>query len=190
MRDPRTLPGPAWVDAAWVDAPVSPLWRRNLQALFEAGRLRETGRLCLLELEGDPSREWGDIAVDGGCSGLVVPWSALAMLSVHAHRLPLIVRLADPALLPEALELGAIAVAGIDPRVAARFSLPTLVESAAPLAALVEGPTDGPGLSIEVLRGESLPGPEAHGVRVLLDANLPDATRVSRLHAVQDALQS
>ena len=116
-RDPRFLPGPAWVDTAWADAPVSPLWRRNLQAFFDAGRLRETGRICLLELTGPPSPEWADIALDGGCSGLVVPSAALRLVAHAAHRLPLLVR--DPGDLAVARDLGVAAVADVDPALAA-----------------------------------------------------------------------
>lgn len=112
----KLLAGPDFVDRAWGTPDHTPAWRRGFQALFDAGRLGGTGYLSLLDLVGpidDPAR-FAELAVDGGCSGLVLAERFLdAVAPRYAHRLPLIVGLAadaDAATLRRVRDLGAVAI--------------------------------------------------------------------------------
>lgn len=112
----RRLPGPDFLDRAWGGANPSPAWRRSFQALFDAGRLSGTGYLCLLDMVGpidDPLR-FAELAVDGGCSGLVLDLRHLAAVAPRfAHRMPLVVGLpedADAATLRCVRDLGVVAI--------------------------------------------------------------------------------
>lgn len=112
----RLLPGPDFVDRAWGGADHTPAWRRNFQALFDAGRLAGTGYLCLLDMVGpiDDPRRFAELAVDGGCSGLVLDARHLdAVAPRYAHRVPLVVGLpadADAAAFRRVRDLGVTAV--------------------------------------------------------------------------------
>ncbi|MDP2308179.1 MAG: hypothetical protein Q8P18_19320 [Pseudomonadota bacterium] len=112
----RLLPGPDYVDRVWGGGDRSPAWRRNFQALFDAGRLAGTGYLSLLDMVGpidDPCR-FAELAVDGGCSGLVLDARHLdAVAPRFAHRVPLVVGLpvdADAATLRRVRDLGVVGV--------------------------------------------------------------------------------
>jgi class I fructose-bisphosphate aldolase len=132
----RLLPGPDFVERAWSNGPI-PAFRRNFQALFDAGRLAGTGHLCLLDLVGpaeDPAR-FGELAVEGGCSGLVLALRHLdAVAPRFAHRLPLIVGIsadADASVLRRVRDAGAVGV---------ELSLPEDIDGAAIVAtAAAEG---------------------------------------------------
>ncbi|MES2644963.1 MAG: hypothetical protein V4850_36085 [Myxococcota bacterium] len=133
----RLLPGPDFVDRAWGGADHTPMWRRNLQALFDAGRLAGTGYLCLLDMVGpidDPCR-FAELAVDGGCSGLVLDARHLdAVAPRYAHRVPLVVGLpvdADAATIRRVRDLGVVGIEAAHSPAPEDVDAPALVARAA-----------------------------------------------------------
>jgi class I fructose-bisphosphate aldolase len=133
----RLLPGPDFVDRAWGGADHSPAWRRNFQSLFDAGRLAGTGYLCLLDMVGpidDPCR-FAELAVDGGCSGLVLDARHLdAVAPRYAHRVPLVVGLpvdADAATLRRVRDLGVVGIEAAHSPAPQDVDAPALVARAA-----------------------------------------------------------
>lgn len=104
------LPGPDFVErvASQSDRPVPVL--RNLQLLFDSGRLRRTGYLSILPVDQGiehsagasfaPNPEYFDpakiveLAYEGGCNAVASTLGALGSCARHwAHKLPFIVKL-------------------------------------------------------------------------------------------------
>src|SRR5436190_3302785 len=103
------LPGPDWVDRIFAlsDRPAPVL--RNLQALFDHGRLRGTGYLSLLPVDEGiehsagasfaPNPEYFDpenivqFAIEGGCNAVASTFGVLGSVArKYAHRIPFIVK--------------------------------------------------------------------------------------------------
>ncbi len=102
-------PGPDFVDRVWMhsDRPVPVL--RNLQALFDHGRLGGTGSLSILPVDQGiehsggasfaPNPEYFDperlvvLAIEGGCNAVASTLGVLgATARKHAHRIPYILK--------------------------------------------------------------------------------------------------
>ncbi|HLY81955.1 MAG TPA: class I fructose-bisphosphate aldolase [Acidimicrobiales bacterium] len=109
-REDLTLPGSDFVDRVLVetDRPVSVL--RNLQLMFNTGRLAGTGYLSILPVDQgiehsgaasfaknpayfDP-KNLVELAIDGGCNAFATTFGVLGIVARrYAHRIPFIVKL-------------------------------------------------------------------------------------------------
>jgi len=109
-RSDLVLPGPDFVDRVATDSDRSPRVLRNLQSVFEHGRLAGTGYLSILPVDQgvehsaaasfapnpryfDP-RHIVELAVEGGCNAVASSLGVLGATSRRfAHRIPFIVKL-------------------------------------------------------------------------------------------------
>ena len=108
--DKLSLPGPDYIDRvmAWSDRTPSVL--RNMQLLFNTGRLAGTGYVSMLPVDQGvehsgaasfaPNPDFFDprticeLAVEGGCNGVASTLGVLGMLARrYAHRIPMILKL-------------------------------------------------------------------------------------------------
>ncbi|HMM46030.1 MAG TPA: class I fructose-bisphosphate aldolase [Candidatus Macondimonas sp.] len=103
------LPGADFVDRVFVQTDRNPNVLRNLQALFNHGRLGGTGYLSILPVDQgiehsgaasfapnpdffDP-RAICDLALEGGCNAVASTYGVLAMMSRrYAHKIPFIMK--------------------------------------------------------------------------------------------------
>jgi class I fructose-bisphosphate aldolase len=104
------LPGPDFVDRVVAQTDRSPVVMRNLQALFDHGRLGGTGYVSILPVDQgiehsaaasfapnphyfDPANI-AELAVEGGCNAVATTVGVLGAVSRrYAHRIPCIVKL-------------------------------------------------------------------------------------------------
>ncbi|MEV5845341.1 class I fructose-bisphosphate aldolase [Streptomyces sp. NPDC051985] len=109
-REDLVLPGPDFVDRVVAGTDRSPRVMRNLQSLFDHGRLAGTGYLSILPVDQgiehsaasafapnprylDPANIVG-LALDGGCNAVASTLGVLGAVSRrYAHRIPFIVKL-------------------------------------------------------------------------------------------------
>jgi class I fructose-bisphosphate aldolase len=104
------LPGPDFVERVFAHSDRTPRVLRNLQSLYDHGRLAGTGYLSLLPVDQGiehsaaasfaPNPVFFDpqaiveLAVEGGCNGVATTLGVLGMVSRRfAHRIPFIVKL-------------------------------------------------------------------------------------------------
>lgn len=104
------LPGPDFVDSVLAQSNRNPQVMRNMQALFQHGRLAGTGYLSLLPVDQGiehsagasfaPNPEYFDpeniirLAIEGGCNAVATTFGVLGACSrKYAHRIPFIVKL-------------------------------------------------------------------------------------------------
>lgn len=104
------LPGSDFVDRIFVDTDRNGAVLRNLQTLFGAGRLANTGYLSILPVDQGiehtagasfaPNPQYFDpenivkLAIEGGCNGVASTLGVLASVSRrYAHKIPFIVKL-------------------------------------------------------------------------------------------------
>jgi len=104
------LPGPDFVGRVMAQSDRSPQVLRNLQSLFDHGRMGGTGYVSILPVDQgiehsaaasfapnpayfDPAKIV-ELAIEGGCNGVASTFGVLAMVSrTYAHRLPFIVKI-------------------------------------------------------------------------------------------------
>jgi class I fructose-bisphosphate aldolase len=103
------LPGPDFVDRAWLSSDRSPAVLRSLQSLFDAGRLGGSGYLSILPVDQGIEHSAGasfaknpdyfapenivELAMEGGCSGVASTLGVLGSVSrTYAHRIPFIMK--------------------------------------------------------------------------------------------------
>jgi fructose-bisphosphate aldolase, class I len=108
--DQLHLPGPDFVDRVFTQTDRSPQVLRNLQSLFDHGRLGGTGYVSILPVDQGiehsaaasfaPNPMYFDpanivkLAVEGGCNAVASTFGVLAAVSrQYAHRIPFIVKL-------------------------------------------------------------------------------------------------
>ncbi len=104
------LPGPDFVCRVWAASDRSPTVLRNLQSLFDHGRLAGTGYLSILPVDQGiehsagasfaPNPSYFDpenivkLAIEGGCNAVASTFGVLGAVSrKYAHRIPFIVKL-------------------------------------------------------------------------------------------------
>jgi class I fructose-bisphosphate aldolase len=104
------LPGPDFVDRVWALSDRNPRVLRNLQALFEHGRLAGTGYLSILPVDQGiehsagasfaPNPEYFDsenivrLAIEGGCNAVASSFGVLGSVArKYAHRIPFICKI-------------------------------------------------------------------------------------------------
>lgn len=109
-REMLELPGPEFVDRVMTQTDRPPAVLRNLQMLFDHGRLAGTGYLSLLPIDQgiehsaaasfapnpqyfDP-RNLFELAIEGGCNGIASTLGVLGTVARrYAHRIPMILKI-------------------------------------------------------------------------------------------------
>jgi class I fructose-bisphosphate aldolase len=109
-RDELVLPGGDFVDRVVSQTDRSPRVMRNLQAVFDHGRLAGTGYLSVLPVDQGVEHSGGsafapnpryfdpknilELAIDGGCNAVATTLGVLGAVSRrYAHKIPFIVKL-------------------------------------------------------------------------------------------------
>jgi class I fructose-bisphosphate aldolase len=104
------LPGPDYVDRVWLNSDRSSNVLRNLQLLFNTGRLAGSGYLSILPVDQGiehsagasfaPNPDYFDpenivkLAIEGGCNGVASTLGVLGAVSrKYAHRIPFILKI-------------------------------------------------------------------------------------------------
>ena len=104
------LPGPDFIDRVWLDTDRSPVVLRNLQDLFNHGRLRGTGYVSILPVDQGIEHSAGasfaknpiyfdpanivKLAIEGGCNAVASTLGVLGSCArKYAHKIPFIVKL-------------------------------------------------------------------------------------------------
>src|SRR5207253_4085725 len=104
------LPGPDFVDRVWTASDRPPQVLRNLQALFNHGRLAGSGYLSILPVDQGIEHSGGasfaknpiyfdgenivKLAIEGGCNAVASTFGVLGSVArKYAHRIPFIVKL-------------------------------------------------------------------------------------------------
>jgi fructose-bisphosphate aldolase, class I len=109
-KDDLNLPGPDYIDRVFAKTDRSPQVLRNLQSLFDHGRLAGTGYVSILPVDQGiehsaaasfaPNPKYFDpaniveLALAGGCNAVASTFGVLAAVSrTYAHKVPFIVKL-------------------------------------------------------------------------------------------------
>jgi fructose-bisphosphate aldolase, class I len=109
-KDQLHLPGPDFVDRIWVQSDRSPAVLRNIQAMYQTGRLGNTGYLSILPVDQGIEHSAGasfaknpiyfdpeniiKLAIEGGCNAVATTYGGLGFLArKYAHRIPFIVKI-------------------------------------------------------------------------------------------------
>ena len=109
-RERLHLPGPDFVDRIWVSSDRSPNVLRNLQLLFNTGRLGNSGYVSILPVDQGiehsagasfaPNPDYFDpenivkLAIAGGCNGVASTLGILGACSrKYAHKIPFILKI-------------------------------------------------------------------------------------------------
>src|SRR5947209_4817349 len=109
-KDSLHLPGPDFIDRMWIssDRPVATL--RNMQSLYNHGRLAGTGYLSILPVDQGIEHSAGasfapnpmyfdpenivKLAIEGGCNAVASTLGVLGSVArKYAHRIPFIVKI-------------------------------------------------------------------------------------------------
>src|SRR4030095_5879989 len=96
-KDQLQLPGPDFIDRVWSVSDRSPQVLRNLQSMFDRGRLAGTGYLSILPVDQGIEHSAGasfaknplyfdpeniiKLAIEGGCNAVATTYGGLAMMS-------------------------------------------------------------------------------------------------------------
>ncbi len=117
-RDQLHLPGPDFVDRVVAQSDRSPVVMRNLQGIFDHGRLGGTGYLSILPVDQGIEHSGGAsfapnpiyfdpgnivrLAIEGGCNAVASTLGVLgAVARRYAHRIPFLVKLNHNELLTQ-----------------------------------------------------------------------------------------
>lgn len=109
-KDRLNLPGPDFIDRVWAYSDRSPAVLRNLQSLFDNGRLAGTGYVSILPVDQGiehsagasfaPNPEYFDpenivkLAIEGGCNAVASTFGVLGTVARrYAHKIPFIVKI-------------------------------------------------------------------------------------------------
>lgn len=110
LKDDLHLPGPDFVDRIWKDSDRSPQVLRNMQAIFNSGRLSGTGYLSILPVDQgiehsagasfSPNPVYFDpenivkLGLEGGCNAVASTLGVLGAVSrKYAHKIPFILKI-------------------------------------------------------------------------------------------------
>jgi class I fructose-bisphosphate aldolase len=108
-KDQLHLPGPDFVDRIWANSDRSPNVLRNLQLMYNTGRLANTGYLSILPVDQGIEHSGGasfaknpiyfdpeniiTLAIEGGCNAVATTYGGLGFLArKYAHKIPFIVK--------------------------------------------------------------------------------------------------
>ncbi|MFP4382873.1 MAG: class I fructose-bisphosphate aldolase [Spirochaetia bacterium] len=108
-KEKLNLPGPDFVDRVFLQTDRSPAVLRNLQTIFNHGRLGDTGYLSILPVDQGIEHSAGsafspnpvffdpanivELAIEGGCNAVASTLGVLGAVSRKAHKIPFIVKL-------------------------------------------------------------------------------------------------
>ena len=109
-KDLLHLPGPDFVDRIWTGSDRNPQVLRNLQSIYDHGRLGGTGYVSILPVDQGIEHAAGasfaknpiyfdgekivELAIEGGCNAVATTFGVLGSVSrKYAHRIPFIVKL-------------------------------------------------------------------------------------------------
>lgn len=104
------LPGPDYIDNVWAHSDRNPRVLRNLQTLFDNGRLAGTGYLSILPVDQGiehsagasfaPNPDYFDpekivqLAIEGGCNAVASTFGVLGSVArKYAHKIPFVVKI-------------------------------------------------------------------------------------------------
>jgi class I fructose-bisphosphate aldolase len=104
------LPGPDFIDRVWLHSDRSPAVLRNLQLLFNTGRLAGTGYLSILPVDQGVEHSAGasfaknpiyfdgenivKLAIEGGCNAVASTFGVLGSVArKYAHKIPFIAKI-------------------------------------------------------------------------------------------------
>ena len=108
-KDNLYLPGPDFVERVWMDSDRNPRVLRNMQQLFDHGRLGGTGYISILPVDQGIEHAGGasfaknpayfdpqkivELAIEGGCNAVASTLGVLGAVSRrYAHRIPFILK--------------------------------------------------------------------------------------------------
>jgi class I fructose-bisphosphate aldolase len=109
-KDMLHLPGPDFVDRVMVQTDRSPVVLRNMQTIFDTGRLSDTGYLSILPVDQGVEHSTGAsfapnpiyfdpehivrLAIEGGCNAVASTLGVLGAVSrKYAHKIPFVVKI-------------------------------------------------------------------------------------------------
>ena len=129
-RDQLHLPGPDFIDRVWVGSDRPPAVLRNLQSLFNHGRLRGTGYLSILPVDQGIEHSAGasfapnpmyfdgenivKLAIEGGCNAVASTLGVLgSVCRKYAHKIPFIMKVNQNGCLSYPISLDQILFANV-----------------------------------------------------------------------------
>ena len=130
-KDQLYLPGPDFVDRVMTSSDRNPIVLRNMQTLFNSGRMGKTGYLSILPVDQgiehtagasfapnpiyfDPSKIV-ELAIEGGCNAVASTLGVLGAVSrKYAHKIPFILKLNHNELLTYPNKYDQIMFASVD----------------------------------------------------------------------------
>lgn len=109
-KDSLHLPGPDFTERVWMGSNRNPQVLRNLNAIYNTGRLAGTGYVSILPVDQGIEHSGGasfaknpayfdpenivKLAIEGGCNAVATTFGNLAMVSrKYAHKIPLMVKI-------------------------------------------------------------------------------------------------
>lgn len=130
-KDMLHLPGPDFVDRIWTNSDRSSNVLRNMQLIYNTGRLSSTGYVSILPVDQGIEHSAGasfapnpiyfdpenivKLAIEGGCNAVASTLGVLGMVSrKYAHRIPFILKLNHNELLTYPNKFDQIMFANID----------------------------------------------------------------------------
>src|SRR5215472_8370254 len=108
-KDSLHLPGPDFIDRVWINSDRTPSVLRNLQSLFDHGRLAHTGYLSILPVDQGIEHSAGasfapnpmyfdpenivKLAIEGGCKAVATTLGVLGSVArKYAHKIPFLLK--------------------------------------------------------------------------------------------------
>jgi class I fructose-bisphosphate aldolase len=130
-KDQLHLPGPDFVDRVWANSDRNPATLRNMQTLFNHGRLGGTGYLSILPVDQGIEHTAGasfapnpiyfdpgnivKLAIEGGCNAVASTLGVLGSVSrQYAHKIPFLVKINHNELLSYPTTYDQILFANVD----------------------------------------------------------------------------
>lgn len=130
-KDHLHLPGPDFLDRIFISSDRKPAVLRNLQTLFDHGRLAGTGYVSLLPVDQGvehsagasfaPNPEYFDpeniirLAIEGGCNGVASTLGVLGSVAKkYAHKIPFVLKINHNELLSYPNDYDQILFASVD----------------------------------------------------------------------------
>lgn len=130
-RDLLHLPGPDFVHRIWSPSDRSPQVMRNIQSIYDHGRLGGTGYVSILPVDQGIEHAAGasfaknpiyfdgekiiELAIEGGCNAVATTFGVLGSVSRrYAHRIPFIVKLNHNELLTHPNEFSQIMFGSVE----------------------------------------------------------------------------
>jgi class I fructose-bisphosphate aldolase len=130
-KEDISIPGPDFIDRVWAGSDRSPRVLRNLQSIYDHGRLRGTGYLSILPVDQGiehsggasfaPNPEYFDpanivkLAMEGGCNAVASTFGVLGIVArKFAHKIPFIVKINHNELLTYPNQFDQVMFGGVE----------------------------------------------------------------------------